>query len=168
MNNTTRYIIGGLAGFSLGFFFVFFLVKPAPPQIITSQVIDGTPDTTLSAGVGSVTIEQEKYSEAKIAYPLPILPIKDEAYFSEMFSEENLNLQIDVITYPAADSIDLKYFSEIKHRSYERVDTVFISRVDTLIRTVQLRPGQKAFYDSFEFGFGTAAAIIATILIIFK
>lgn len=74
-------------------------------------------------------------------------------------------IDLDIKTYPAVDSIQLDWFMSLEAKSFERVDTIKIFRVDTLKVPFE-KP--RVFYDNFETGFGTAATIIAVLLLIIK
>lgn len=138
-----------------------------PKVVIETEYLPGTIDTVYVAGDTSETEVKESYSGGTISHPLPILPVQDEAYFSEIFIDKDLFLTVNVTTYPAADSVHINYFADLTHRSYERTDTLFITQIDTLVKAVPVYES-RAFYDSFEFGFGTAAAIVAAVILIIK
>lgn len=158
--------LGGLiAGIIIGVTMSLLFHKP----VVTTgnELVEGIQDTVYVPGDTVYVEVKTQHSGETISQPLPILPIKDEAYFSEMFLDDDLFLTVNVTTYPAADSIHIKYFADLMHRSYERTDTVFITRIDTLVKAAPVSES-RPFFDSFEFGFGTAATIVAAIILIIK
>jgi hypothetical protein len=135
------------------------------------ELLQGIPDTNYVRG-DSILIETEKQYSGRVSSSRSpsngslTLREPEEGVYKQPFSfkEDDYNLDVIVQAEGNVTNIDVEYFLTIKSKEVFRVDTLKIFRVDTL-KTVVVE--EHPFYDSFEFGFSTAAVITLTLILIF-
>lgn len=131
-------------------------------------LIEGKPDTnsvqgkpdTISTSIfnqGNEILKPQQGSDEKTALFDNTINVNDDNVTGW--------IDLNIKTFPAVDSIQLDWFMSLEAKSFERVDTIKIFRVDTLKVPFE-KP--RMFYDNFETGFGAAATLIAVLLLIIK
>ncbi|GAB4287309.1 MAG: hypothetical protein Kow0098_03670 [Ignavibacteriaceae bacterium] len=126
MTNSKRYIVGFAAGLIFCFVINNFIcsgepeVKTEKTTKIMVKISPGVPDTAVVVKKEEKSVRLRKESK-QIGYEL-------SSRFLNSFELENGRIETEVITYPAADSIDINLNAKIKERT--------ITRTDTLIKTI--------------------------------
>jgi len=142
------YILVALLGFGLGYF-----TGHQKPEVISSKIetVKGEGTQEKKEGKTDTVFIQKKY------YGKTVLP---KIQKTKIWRTENYTL---TVTATMEDSLRLEYFLNIREKTVERIDTLLITRVDTL-KTVEHVVEPQPFFNTFWFG--ATAGTIATILII--
>ncbi|MCS7054455.1 MAG: hypothetical protein NZM09_12100 [Ignavibacterium sp.] len=152
------FLLGCLAGY---------LIKPSK-TITGATLTQGKTDTVYIAGKTDTIKIYKKIKGSSTEIPVNASPqtsLFEKKIFIEAKNETKADVNITINTYPACDSITLDWFANIEAKQLERVDTIKITKIDTLQVFIE-KP--QAFYDTFEFGFGTAVAAVLTIFLLTK
>ena len=80
---------------------------------------------------------------------------------SSHYTVSNLNGSVDVVTFPATDSIRIENEPVTIERLITRVDTLLLYRIDTLTVTNTLQ-AEQPWYDTFLAGAGTVVVLLLT------
>ena len=80
---------------------------------------------------------------------------------SSHYTVSNLNGSVDVVTFPATDSIRIEIEPVTIERLITRVDTLLLYRIDTLTVTNTLQ-AEQPWYDTFLAGAGTVVVLLLT------
>lgn len=160
------FILGSVFGLILSFSFQK-AGRTYTPSFIEGQLdtvyVKGEPDTVF------VNIASHNKSILKpVQKAMPSVP--DSALFEKklLVTPDSTGLEgsinVAVTTFPAVDSIALDIRYDFKRKLFTRIDTLKITRLDTLKIPFE-KP--KPFYDNFGIGFGVASALFTIILLIF-
>lgn len=165
--NLKYYVMVFLIGLILGGTLMYFVKKEETKK--EEKVVLKKGESKISVTKGKEQVK-EKWTKEKTKVAVlnnPVHALKtDESKYTMMLKDSSYTGTIDIVTNPRTDSIHV--FTNIRVRELERlrVDTVLISRVDTLERVrVELKPNAPAFIKGFAAGvIVTALTVLAIVL----
>lgn len=169
---SNKYFYGAvtviLLGLSIVIYFKYIVKKP----VVTENKIykKGIESAQLIKGKTKEEIKKENFSDSvKIFSQVNHSPTTDKknSVVEKIFCDSSYNLKIKIEAADLPDSLLLSYDLEILNKSFFRVDTLRIFRVDTLlIEKVVYK--EEPFYKSFWFGTGFGAAVVGLIVYLVK
>jgi hypothetical protein len=164
MSETVKIIIAVIVGVAAGYF-LHAIMQPCSQRQVSSgkELITGKTDSNYVKGKTVEKLEVRSQKSEEILKPVT----GDSSYsvFKKTIETEYSKELIEITTFPAVDSILLKRLASVEYRSAERVDTLFINRVDTLKQTEVIEE-PRAFYDNFWAGSSVTAILILAITLL--
>lgn len=161
------YLMTFCLGLIIGSLAMHFYQRKDPKEEIVRNYKKG--ESKINVTKGKETTKEkwvEKNNVAVLNNPDTAITTRESRY-KVILEDSSYAGKLDIVTHPRTDSI--KVFSSIKVREVERmrVDTVLISRVDTLetVKTVE-KPDPAAFKNGLLTGIGISAAAVAVVIIL--
>ncbi len=141
-------------------------INKSVPEIQTKTEISYSPGKTqqlYKQGKDSITTKTKSLHENIILQP----PAKDSSYtFTNADSSYNLSLNLKPDT---AGNLLMDYFLDIKTKDLVRIDTIFLTRTDTLkIKQTITERIEPPFYNTFLFGAVVTGSIILLLTILIR
>lgn len=169
---SNKYFYGAVTVILLGLSMVIYFKYVVKKPIVTEDKIykKGNESTQLIKGEMKEEIKKESFSDSvKIFTQSNHSPSTDKknSVVEKVFSDSSYNLKIKIEAAELPDSLLLSYDLEILNKSFFRVDTLRILRVDTLLIEKVVYKAEP-FYKSFWFGAGVGAAVVGLIVYMVK
>lgn len=164
MKNIIAFITGLLIGWLVNSAFF----KNAE-SITSSSLHEGRADTVYIKGkTDTLIIDKTSYNKETLIAEKEFddsTLFEKKIIFEDSLPQVKLNQEIDlnIITYPACESLMVDWNRLLTIRAFEKTDTIEIFRIDTLMITVE-KP--KMFYDNFETGLAVGSIIFTIIFLL--
>lgn len=164
MKNIIVFIIGLLIGWLVSSAFL----KNAE-SVTSSSLHEGRADTVYIKGeTDTLIIDETSYNKETLTAEKKFddsTLFEKKIIFEDSLPQVKLNQEIDlnIITYPACDSIKLDWNRLLTIRGFDQKDTIKIFRIDTLMVNVE-KP--RMFYDNFETGLAVGSTIFTIIFLL--
>ena len=124
-------------------------------------------DTVYAKGKTDTVFTKGKTDTVTNYIPYPVYVEKPTGQHfgkdSSRYTVTNLNGSVDVVTFPATDSIRIEIEPVTIERLITRVDTLLLHRIDTLTITNTIT-AEQPWYDTFLAGAGTVVVLVLTTL----
>ena len=122
-------------------------------------------DTVYAKGKTDTVFTKGKTDTVTNYIPYPVYVEKPTGQHfgkdSSRYTVTNLNGSVDVVTFPATDSIRIEIEPVTIERLITRVDTLLLHRIDTLTITNTIT-AEQPWYDTFLAGAGTVVVLLLT------
>jgi len=122
-------------------------------------------DTVYAKGKTDTVFTKGKTDTVTNYIPYPVYVEKPTGQHfgkdSSRYTVTNLNGSVDVVTFPATDSIRIEIEPVTIERLITRVDTLLLHRIDTLTITNTIT-AEQPWYDTFLAGAGTVVVLVLT------
>ncbi len=147
-------------------FVLFRLIKKSIPEIQTKTETTYFPGKTqqlYKQGKGSITITTKSFHSSAT-----LKSSADDSTYNFTSGDSSYKLSLNIQT-SADSSLSLEYFLDITTKDIARIDTIFLSRIDTLkIKDTITIKQDPPFYNTFLFGAVITSTVILLLTILLR